>query len=251
MKFYKIISFKRHNAAGIIKVVVNNLTKGEVVSEEYVDLYHPLYNNSNNVYEEFRYWITVSDEDQYEVVLSQIGAHNPNAVSPYTMEILNYFMVFEIAPTIEATLELWHTLYPNNIYRFSAINNEMIFITQTVEYSANDITKIFNLPSNYSAYTFTRISDNGGATWIYPNDSRITWGSNETKDDELIKDGLFGVKFNIAPESGRQILLEFIPLINSAKITHTIKQPQDPNEINFIDYGAPISVMDYSAEFIK
>jgi hypothetical protein len=160
-------------------------------------------------------------------------------------------MVFESTPTVQASIKLWHSNNPEIIYTFNAINNEVVYTNQQVVYVADGFTTKFYLPVTKKAEEFLRISDNGGATWIYPNDSRITWGSNETVDDNLIKDGMFGVKFNIHPEFGRSIVIDFQPKYNMASVSHTLTQPFDPNNPTSIDYGAPVSLVDYSLEFLK
>lgn len=251
MKYYQIIKFKRHQKSAMAQIVVRNQTLNVIVSEEYVDLYHPDFDPIAGQFEVFKYWITIPNDDVYTVEIQHAGCHNVSAISPYSMEIIDFQTVTNLDYQINTTASVWHSDYPSERYVVELQKGVAKQFNQISFYYANGAQQVFILENNRHASEFIRISPNNGTTWYYPYDSRITWGANITFDDSTILNGTFGCRFIVPPDAGSQVLIDWIPQINKAMITQELQQPTDPTDNTFVDYKKPFSITDYGIEFIK
>ena len=71
-----------------------------------------------------------------------------------------------------------YTDYPEIIYYYDLIDNDTVSFDRVLEFSGTGLQEDFVLNEGNKAYKFIRISEDNGGTWIYPTDSKITWGSN-------------------------------------------------------------------------
>ena len=95
------------------------------------------------------------------------------------------------------------------------------------------------------------ISPDNGTTWYYPSDLYIDWGSNSPDYNNEIADsnGYFGVKFDVAPETGtNNVHVVWTPKANKYKVLTTLIQPNDGND--YIELRKNVRLLDHAIELL-
>ena len=255
------IVFLRQFDAGIAKVTVFNSTDGLYVSESgneitnysfrLVDLYIPSTSAYQTEEKTIVYHIPLTVGKNYTITVEHSGTHNALATSPYYVHVLR-FLNYEpfVDGTLTGILRVWSKTFPSDIYDFTLTKNTEVNFEKTSTFNGDGTTRIFRIVGTNHAYIPVRFSNDGGATWLYPYSTSLTWGQNVNCNDNLVDvNNQFGVNFNLAPSIGvGNVLIVWRPLIDTWKILGTLNQPAS-SDGTFIDIKSNVDQMDYAVEF--
>lgn len=216
-----------------------------------VDLYAP-----SNYENEFIYWITLDSDFEYKIKVQHNGSHNISAIGPYSIDIKDVRLVYDVSTSIQTLLKLTHTSFDDYEVQLT-LNSGYNDITQTVSFVANGTDDTFIITSDdnraYIPIKFGKMATGG----TYPDDviwydkdedSIVTWGSNGNYNDEIIDANKhFGIKW-VTPPSAGNVYIQFAPYTNKAQIKHIFKLASA--ESTNVDYNKKPKLLDYGLELI-
>ncbi len=245
------IKFMVGNDCGKAKITITNTTDSlDIINNKIIDLYR----TSESLETEYVYQISPLDpEKTYKVKLEHSGTTNDNSTDEL-IKIDKFLKIKELESSIEAKLKTYHSDFPEYEGEFLLDSDgDNSLIKQSV-FSGDGETKLFHLPTSQHAYKPVKFSVDGGESWMYPENVNLVWGSNsdfDNYDNEVVdENGHFSVKFDNAPAVGNgNIIISWIPKIDSYQIETTIKMPQD--ETGFKDTRKNPRLLDYGIEFIS
>lgn len=247
MTKYIGIKLEKNTDCGIASVTCTDTTTSTItIDDDRVDLYA-------SELEYFVYWINCTNEDHtYNITVSTTNpiSKNPSSTD-YLINIIDVFTQTSIESKAEAIINLWHTTWSSVVYEIEVINNIITSALQRNYFSGNGSNKLFALGGNNHSLKPYAFSRDGGSTWMYSNSYQLTWGSNSPNyNDEIVdSNGYFGVVFDTAPDVGdNNIIIEWVPLVNTCKVVTTLKQPNDGS--TFIDNKQNVRLLDHVVELI-
>lgn len=263
-KEYGIV-FQIGNNCGKANITVFNLTRNRFIDTKGNETINPVYrtvdlffsaapNSPSSPDNFFVYWITLNDGESYSITVVNAGIHNSLAISPYNVNIESFLETETmIGGNINTQLMMWHADFPSTVYIFNIVNEDAKETAQITYYDGNGITSDFEITKSGHIDKFLMCSEDGGKTWIYPNDPDITWGSNEPYyDDEIFDTNKQAfIKFVESPLSGSSnIMIKWRPYVNKYKVVYTTRQPKTING-DYVDSRITIRLLENSIEFIK
>jgi hypothetical protein len=242
------IHFARNSVSGVAKInVVDTTTSTGIVIDDYIDLNLASITDPD-AYESFVYWVKIDPTDhEYSITVENISGE---------VGIIEYLLSEELTGEAVTTIEAYHSDYPYYVNTFTLMPNDAIDLKQQIVFNGDGTRKRFILSEAGACYAYKPIkfSKDGGATWSYPEDFDITWGGNVPDyDDEQVGTtypGIFAVEFSVAPiTSTGNVIIEFAPLINRARVTTTLKLPTD-SDTGFAETTKNMRLLDHGIEFI-
>lgn len=238
------------------KVSLYNDTKAEYVEQdELVDLYISHKDATNGEYEEFIYWTEIPyPDDSYTFTVEHSGYHNVSAGGTYDITHDGFIYVEELeSGEVEAKIYSWDEDNSSDIYEDTLSLTDKVDLSRIKSFNGDGTEDTFVLDDvTYHASEFLQWSDDDGATWFYPDDVMITWGSNSPDyDDEIIdSDGHFGIKFLIPPVTGTDnIQIKWLPIRNKCYVQSQFKFPTD--NADYTDVRGELRLLDSALEFIE
>jgi hypothetical protein len=245
---YLGLNFFKNDEAGIAKInVIDTFTGTKIVDNEFVDLLQKDKDATTNLYEKFTYWITLpyNDENRYQWKVEHSTYVNPEAVGNVLgINFDGYLIQEEVKPghiektvylvdsvnNLEYNIPISGVLWNSETLEWELQNEIVTELYQTTSLLGNGITTTFKIgDSSLKNYEFIRFSLDDRLSYKYPTELTITWGSNTNSyDDKIINTtGEFWINFIDAPNSGAIILVDTLPIFDSARIEFVINQPEE------------------------
>ena len=254
--------------SGIAKISVVDLVSGDfIVENEFVDLYQADQDATFGNYEEFVFWVTLpyDDVNRYQWSVTHSGYNNPYCMGPnYAINYNGYIIEEEYtiganigktlilkdsSSSLEYNFSLAGYTYSSTELQYNVVKEALQKLYITVNFVGDGTTTLYQIGGQgLKCYKFIRWSTDGGVNWNEPYHVANNWGSNSSYDDEIIKDGVFYVEFLEPPDNGASVLFDVVPIFDKVTIELQVNQPMDAS---LYDYAIPVSLLDYSLEFIK
>jgi hypothetical protein len=239
------IHLERNTDTGIALISVYNITDSlAVLTQESTDLYQ-------TSKEDFIWWANLDPTKSYRITIEHSGSHNASAGSPYSLRVYRFIWVKAIFPKVQSDLITFSTKHAS-VFTYSDLNSRgFLSLVKQQTFNGTGSQRIFTLTGDNRAYAPVRFSKDGGVTWIEQNNHNLTWGNNASlyNNNLIDSNGYMSVNFDVAPIVGtNNVIIEYIPWVNRAKVVQTLKLPQNGS---YIDNRQSPELSEYGIEFIK
>lgn len=255
------VYFQRSTDSGIAKITVYNETLDKYVAADgslsdvevsrLCDLYVP---SSYGLLERpLIYRVTLEGSYLYTITVEHSGTHNASASSPYYVTVLKYFNVVSwVDGRIFSKMLAWHSDH-NEVKDFLFSSGSIRPIEDSQKFDGDGSNRTFVLSGTNRADVPLEFSRDGGATWLAPTSSLLTWGQNSPDyDDEAVDaNGRIGVVFDFAPDIGTEnVIIRYRCKVNKYRIQEIVYQPTDETG-TIKDLNNQVVQHDYSVEFLR